>query len=862
MSFQNPNLIWLLAPASALVLASLLRAPRGTRFIGAFYAVLRLAMIALVIISLAGPYRITHQPLQAVTAILDISASITEPQGEELLQKARALAAAHSVPLSVVPFAGGVVPRGVRVSSGNTFRSIRTAWQSLDTGSTNLAQALRGPATRAAPFTLLLSDGYETKGAARKELAQLASQPIFPLSSTGEDSQTTLAISQLSAPRSVPAQRSAEIRTTVSNHGQAPMSADLEVRHGDGVILNRTITIAPGSDLSALAQSNPELEGLHPIQARISWRDQQGAHTVTRTTWLSTEKRDKVLLLSGSSDDDRFLSQILKSQAYQLRSVVVDSGRDTDSLKLGDYESIVLNNVAKDRIPDGIASGLQRYIRSGGGLVVVGGANSFGLGGYIGSSIESLLPVKLLPPQPEKKRLTVAVQLVVDKSRSMATDNRLEFAKAAAAEVVRNLKDDDYIGVIGFDEVPFIALPVSKLAQVRDSAISRISRLFPTSRTNLFPALDEARRGLAATPAGRKHVIVLTDGKLPDPGPYYFELIRQMRFVGVTVSTVMVGMEVDDGFLAQMAQAGGGAFYQTNDPSNLPKVFLSDVKVASGERTLKEDLEIAVRPGPDPIVSTGIDSYPSLRGFVQTAERDEAQTELLARDAEGTHPLLASWNYGSGRVIAFTSDANGRWSANWMRWERIHEFWSDIVAAARGRDVERAPSRIDFDLRTWVEGSDLVIDLALFAEIGRRTIEGVVQKPDGTNAAVEFLADKPGHFRGRLAQPTAGTYKAEIRLGASVSGDTQVAELPEVAWELDGGDFGERPHRAPDFVLLNEIAQQSGGVIDPKLEDLKPFLHQEQDKKNYAHELLILSLVLLLVEFLVRVVGGRYRIGK
>jgi hypothetical protein len=312
-----------------------------------------------------------------------------------------------------------------------------------------------------------------------------------------------------------------------------------------------------------------------------------------------------------------------------------------------------------------------------------------------------------------------------------------------------------------------------------------------------------------------------------------------MRFVGMTVSTVMVGMEVDDGFLAQMAQAGGGAFYQTNDPSNLPKVFLSDVKVASGERTLKEDLEIAVRPGPDPIVSTGIDSYPSLRGFVQTAEREEAQTELLARDAEGTHPLLASWNYGSGRVIAFTSDANGRWSANWMRWERIHEFWSDIVAAARGRDVERAPSRIDFDLRTWVEGSDLVIDLALFAEIGRRTIEGVVQKPDGTKATVEFLADKPGHFRGRLAQPTAGTYKAEIRLGASVSGDTQVAELPEVAWELDGGDFGERPHRAP-------------------LEDLKPFLHQEQDKKNYAHELLILSLVLLLVEFLVRVVRGSY----
>jgi hypothetical protein len=97
-----------------------------------------------------------------------------------------------------------------------------------------------------------------------------------------------------------------------------------------------------------------------------------------------------------------------------------------------------------------------------------------------------------------------------------------------------------------------------------------------------------------------------------------------MRFVGITVSTVMVGNEVDDGFLAQMAQAGGGAFYQTNDPANLPKVFLSDVKVASGERTLRESPDMVVRPGPDPLVSVKIDSFPTLRGFTETKERERA----------------------------------------------------------------------------------------------------------------------------------------------------------------------------------------------------------------------------------------------
>lgn len=860
MKWLHPEALWLLIPLGALIVATWVR---GVRVRQSAVLALRTALVVSVVLALAEPYRSEHRPLGVVTAILDVSGSITEPQGEELLSKARALARELSAELSVVPFAGLVVPRAVKVTDADSFGSLRASWQRLDTGRSDLANALGGRAAALAPFALLLTDGYETVGSVRDTLERSSQRPIFPLSSVGEESTTALTIAQLYAPRSVPAQRSAEIRTTLSNQGAAPISAELEIRHADTVVVQKSVVVQPGVDLSVLAQSDPQREGLHPIQARLSWRDSEGQHTVTRTTWISGEKREKVLLLSGSAEDDRFLSQVLKSQAYQLRSVVAESTQNSAPLAASDYESVVLNNVAVNRIPDALRSELQSYVRGGGGVVVVGGATSYGLGGYIGSSLEELLPVKLLPPQPEKKRLTVAVQLVVDKSRSMATDNRLEFAKAAAGEVVRNLKDDDYIGVIGFDEVPFIALPVSRLSQVRDSAISRISRLFPTSRTNLFPALDEARRGLAATPAGRKHVIVLTDGKLPDPGPYYFDLIRQMRFVGITVSTVMVGSDADDGFLAQMAQAGGGAFYQTNDPANLPKVFLSDVKVASGERTLREEVEMSVRPGPDPIVSTTIQSYPALRGFVQTAEREKAQTELLVRDAEGTHPLLASWNIGAGRVVAFTSDANGRWSSNWMRWERIQEFWSDIVDASRRRDTESMPARVEFDLRAWVEASEVVVDVALFADIGRQTIRGDVTRPDGTKASVEFVAEKPGHFTARLANATAGTYRATVTLGSTPrSGSKKVSqELPEVAWEIDASQFGERPHRQPDRALLGVIARATGGVVDPTSEDLRALMRQEGDKRFYTHELLVAALGLLVLELLLRVVRARLGVG-
>lgn len=859
MNLQYPELLWLLLPIVVIFALTLSRLVRRQNVFAIGGTLLRLGVWICVVVALAVPFQSKPHSLGMLTALLDISGSITETQGEELLSKAQDLAQALSVPLTVIPFAGSTAPLGVAISSADSFRSIRAAWQRLDTGNTNINRAIRSQAVQETPFVIALTDGYETGGSLAAGLSGGSSKPVFPLTSTGEDSNTALSISQLHAPQSVPAQRSAEIRITISNQENLPLQARLVVQHGDTAVLSREITVQENSDFSVVAQSDAQLEGLHQVQARLSWQDDGGEHTVTRSTWISGEKREKVLLLSGAQEDNRFLSQILQSQSYQLHSRIMQGGSEREEGTLRDYQTILLNNVRRDQLPRTLVSGLQDYVREGGGLIVVGGSASFGLGGYMGSFLEDLLPVRLLPPQPEKKRLTVGVQLVVDKSRSMATDNRLEFAKAAAQEVVRNLKDDDFLGVMGFDEVPFIALPISRLSQVRDSAISRISRLFPTSRTNLFPALDEARRGLIATPAGRKHVIVLTDGKLPDPGRYYFDLIKQMRFVGITVSTVMVGNEADDGFLAQMAQLGGGAFYQTTDPASLPKVFLSDVKVASGERTMREASDIAVRPGPDPLVSTAIRDYPVLRGFVQTAERKEAQTELLVRDSEGTHPLLASWDLGDGRVIAYTSDASGRWSSKWMQWERIQQFWSELVDSSQRRDVQQAARRIEFDLRTWVEGTDVVMDLALFSDKHPRTIFGEVIKPDGLSSSVEFLAQKPGHFRARVANAVAGTYRANLRLGdnnSSTKGRNN--EFPEVAWDLDTKEFGERPHRSPDMRVLDMLAHSTGGVVNPSSEDLRKFILSRREQESLAHEYLVIALALFMVELAIRIAGQRW----
>jgi len=825
----------------ALVVAALTCTTRGNRSLSALaVALVRVLTCACLAVALASPHIPSERPAQSLPVLLDISSSVGAGQGDALLSRARELGAALNVPITIFPFGKSPAQAGTE-STAERFEGLRRAYEKLDTGTSDIGAALSELSQSAPPVALLLSDGYETTGSASTAAASLGATKVFPLTAPGESRDSALQISQLYVPLTVKAKKTAEIRATLTNGARRVQQGELEVRHGSSVVLKRQVAVEPGRDLLVTAQSDPNLEGLQTVTATLTWRDDEGPHSMTKTSWLSAERRSRVLLLSGSPDDDRFLSQILRSQAYELESSIVGSSALTAAPS--QYRVVVINNVPANAIPESFMRALPSYVRDGGGLVMVGGNRSFGLGGYIGSPVEEVLPVQLVPPHTEKKRLNVAVQLIIDKSRSMAQDSRLEFAKAAAREVVASLKDDDYIGVIGFEDVAFIALPISRVSDVRATASDRISRLFPTNRTNLYPALEEGRRGLARVNAGRKHLIVLTDGQIPDQSPIYFELIRQLRVLGITVSTVLVGTDAPDAFLAEMANMGGGSFYQTNDPRNLPRIFLSDVKVASGERTLKEEPEIPVSLGPDGVSSTQIQTYPPLRGFVETLPRSGAKTELIVTPEEGRFPLLASWKVGTGRAIAFTSDANGRWSAPWIRWSGIQEFWSDLIDSAQPTPLEK-PSSTQFDLRTWVEGGDLVVDLALYEEPSSNKITATISAPSGELRTLSFSPKTKGHYQARLPGATAGTYRATVSIGTQ--------KLPEVAWTLSGELFGELQHRAPNLLLLEAIASKTGGRLNPSAEDLKPFMTQVLDKRDLSHYFLIAAFLLFVAELLLR----------
>ena len=398
MSFESPLAFLAIVPFVIAVVLSL-RDPKGPSPRALLIASLRVLAICAIAAALARPYQADLAPSQGALALVDLSSSMTDSQGQKLLAEAQALASHIGAPLKILPFAktSALTPQ-----SETTYTTLRAASAYLDRTATNIESALLNSRLSRAPIAFLLSDGYESTGHALAALTTGATPRIFPLTVDGPRDTEQISISQLFAPQVVKSQQRAEVRVTLSNPENTDSQGALTIKHGPAQILSKGVSLPQAADTTFTALTDPSIEGLHPIVATYSWKDERGSHSVSKTTWLSSEKRDKVLLLSGTPEDDRFLSQIFRGQAYQLRSEIAGQ---TTSAALGapnDYRAIILNNVAATGIPSPFSDAIPPFVRNGGGLVTVGGDRSYGLGGYIGSQFETLLPVRLVPPHLKK----------------------------------------------------------------------------------------------------------------------------------------------------------------------------------------------------------------------------------------------------------------------------------------------------------------------------------------------------------------------------------------------------------------------------------------------------------------------------
>jgi hypothetical protein len=258
---------------------------------------------------------------------------------------------------------------------------------------------------------------------------------------------------------------------------------------------------------------------------------------------------------------------------------------------------------------------------------------------------------------------------------------------------------------------------------------------------------------------------------------------------------------------------------------------------------MREQSEYLVRGGTSGMKTTTIASFPPIRGYVQTKAKDGADLELVAFADQRASPLLASWTVGKGRVVAFTSDANGRWSSFWVGWGKFQQFWSDAVDSTRSkRDTES--QEVLFDLRHRVEGDTLLLETSIFTESAKGALTGVLKGPSGKTSEVAFSSVSPGRFTASAPGIMAGDYELRMKVGSR--------SLTPVGIHLSGELFGEKKGLGINLPLLARIAATTGGKINPSPEDLQSLGVPKRTRTELAPWFIALGLALLLLEILLR----------
>ncbi|TMA51794.1 MAG: VWA domain-containing protein, partial [Deltaproteobacteria bacterium] len=328
----------------------------------------------------------------------------------------------------------------------------------------------------------------------------------------------------------------------------------------------------------------------------------------------------------------------------------------------------------------------------GGGFIMAGGLRAFGDLGYKGTAVERVLPVTFQEQRPKKKRRTpIALFLLIDRSNSMGYNSKvrglhdgqkMQYAQRAAIEVVNQLQDTDLAGGIAFDSEPFILAPLAPLAENRAELISKISRLQYGGGTDFYGALETAADQLARSRGTTRHIILITDGDSNRSPADHFPLVATIAQRQISITTIRIGDDtVNLQLLSHMSEKTGGRFYHVEDVEALPQLLVRDTKQAIREKEDEDDKpkEIKPRVGERGQILQGLDDFPALEEYMLTKPKNGADVQLYT-DIHAEHdPILATWQYGLGKVVAVTFDPSGSGSSDWIRWDGFGKFWSQAV---------------------------------------------------------------------------------------------------------------------------------------------------------------------------------------
>lgn len=451
-----------------------------------------------------------------------------------------------------------------------------------------------------------------------------------------------------------------------------------------------------------------------------------------------------------------------------------------------DYAAVMVDDVPAAMMPAPLQARLiDAVAHQGTGLFYSGGAQAFGMGGYSGTPLAAALPVALRQ-EDKLEQPSVALVIVIDTSGSMV-GTPLDLAKQVARFAVRKLGPMDSIGVVEFYGAKQWAVP---LQPARDTAEAEraIGRMQAQGSSILFPAIQEAYYALKGSAARFKHILVISDAGVEEQR--YQALLTHIADDRINVSTALVGADPQgEERMVQWARWGRGRYYGVPDEFSMVELNLKQPqdKPAPGYRSGTVALSSpADQPRWQGVSMRGV---PPLAGFVPAGKRPDAETLLATPDGD---PVLATWQYGAGRITALTTEPLGAGTAAWSRWPGYGQWLGSILARTASPEPKATLTlarRLDAVTVTFRQSA---------GSGGAPVVRFLAPGGQAIGAPLPLVERAPGLFTGERRFDPARPALVEARRGALV---------------LRAADRAESDIGGNDRLPLATLARLTGGVF-------------------------------------------------
>lgn len=827
VSLEHPEFLLLLLLVAPVVL--LAWSSRGFEEPARWWVslALRLLVVLALVGSLTEPSVVRRSEGVATAFVLDRSASVPAPLLADSRRFVEALVASKARPQD--QFALVTAADGAEIGTPpSTAGTLSTDEFSGSREVTDLAAGVRRAVSILPPEMLkrvvLVSDGNENAGNILAEAEQAAARGIpidvVPLEFASENE---VLVESLRAPVRARPGQTVDLRLAIRS--QRETSGTVFLRDAGRLIdldpaspgKGLPVTLEPGVRTIVLPFPLDDA-GTHRFEAIFEPGDIAQDRVLennvgTAVTFVEGPARVLVIDPSGGAESAPLVSAL--SEASIPAVVVGPTDLDPDGAYLSGFDAIVLANLPRWTIDAELDRLLRAYVHDvGGGLLVLGGPESLGAGGWIASEVAEALPVHLDPPAT-RAYLRGSVAIVLDASGSMqspamgAFAHKQAMANESAAAGVRSMSALDEVCVIAFSGSPELVVP--RQAVGRDSFVERkIRGITSGGGTNLHAAMQLALDELRASGAGTKHMIVLTDGMTVGAPETGFALAQAARESGITVSAVGIEEGAQDPSLMRIAAIAGGKFHPVTDLKSareLPEIFIREFSEFGRRMTIEGDFTPTVLAGTSGPLR-GISAVPNIGGYTVTVPRPGlAELHIVQPSADATDPIFASWNFGLGRAAVFTSDAGLRWATAWPSWQEYRAFWEQTV-----RWLMRPSAPSNAVARTRIDGDRAVVELELMRADGGFDLvtqpDGALVAPDGTLRNLPLEQVGAGRWRGEFDILEAGTYLANFALS-----EDDMGRRTSVFTAVDAPYAREFRTTGANRALLEQVAARTGGRV-------------------------------------------------